>query len=109
MGDTSMCETKSHTSEAVWPLRVAPRVKRRHLRREVRAVAAQSQYGWGHTIDFGLFRAEGFLGTDYLTVVGTLDALGRLPPLLGGNDGGGCGMYHGWGYRPCWSTGAPSG
>lgn len=79
-----MNETGSHTSEAVWPLRVSPGTKKRRLRRRVKAVAARSQYGWGHTIDFGPFRAEGFLGTDYLRVVGTLDALGWLPASLEG-------------------------
>ena len=79
-----MYEAESHTSEASWPLRVSPATKKRQLRREVKAVAAQSQYGWGHTIDFGPFQAEGFLGTDYLRVVGTLDRLGWLPASLEG-------------------------
>ena len=47
-------------------------------------MAAQSQYGWGHTIDFGPYRAEGFLSTDYLKIVGTLDVLGWWPSSLDG-------------------------
>ncbi len=75
----------SMTTEADWPFRIGGSLLRgRRLHREVESVAAQSQYGWGHTIDFGPYRAEGFLGTDYLKVVGTLDALGWWPSTLDG-------------------------
>lgn len=79
-----MTDVHALATEADWPLRVGVGVRKRRLRRRVAAVASRSQYGWGHTIDFGTFEAEGFLGKDYLKVVGTLDALGWLPASLRG-------------------------
>ena len=37
-------------------------------------IGAASQYGWGHTIDFGPFRKEGLLRDAYLRIAGLLDA-----------------------------------
>lgn len=64
-------------SRASWPLRLPPhnateeRVTR--IRARLDELSAASQYGWGHTIDFGAFRQEGILGEAYLDVLGLLD------------------------------------
>jgi SAM-dependent methyltransferase len=47
-------------------------------------VAASSQYGWGHTIDFGPFRKEGLLRDAYLRIAGILDNWAWWPSRLDG-------------------------
>jgi len=73
--------------EAPWPLASsAPSEETEALRSAVDAAAQASPWGWGHTIDFGSFKAPGFLGTDYLEMVGTIDRLGWWPTSLEGQD-----------------------
>ncbi|MDI6822388.1 MAG: methyltransferase domain-containing protein [Actinomycetota bacterium] len=36
-------------------------------------LGAVAQYGWGHTIDFGVFQKQGILGNAYLGIAGLLD------------------------------------
>ncbi|HEY1474621.1 MAG TPA: class I SAM-dependent methyltransferase [Pseudolabrys sp.] len=45
-------------------------------------LAGASQYGWGHTIDFGPFRKVGLLGESYLAIAGVLDNWGWWPERL---------------------------
>jgi SAM-dependent methyltransferase len=54
------------------------------VQRRIREAAAQSQYGWGHTIDFGPFTQEGLLADTWLRVAGTLDELDMWPRDLTG-------------------------
>ncbi len=54
------------------------------LRSDIAAVSAQSPWGWGHTINLGDLNVEGFLGTDYLSMIGAIDRLGWWPPSLAG-------------------------
>ncbi len=83
-----MCWRKSRKPRpAAWPLSlpasVAPeRVE--EIKRQVEEISARSQYGWGHTIDFGPFKQEGLLGEKYLDIVGHWDRLGWLPRSLKG-------------------------
>jgi SAM-dependent methyltransferase len=49
---------------------------------EVDRLTAASQYGWGHTIDFGPFRKDGLLGYDYLEIAGALDQRAWWAPRL---------------------------
>ncbi len=57
------------------------------LRADITDVAARSQYGWGHTIDFGPFTMDGVLGAKYRRIVGALDAWGWMPDLDGARVG----------------------
>lgn len=50
------------------------------------AAAAASPWGWGYTIDFGSFAAEGFLGNDYLKMVGAIDRLEWWPESFEGQN-----------------------
>ena len=54
------------------------------LAAEVDRVAAQAQYGWGHTIDFGPFVREGLFGRHFLVVAGLLDEWDWWPRDLSG-------------------------
>jgi SAM-dependent methyltransferase len=54
----------------------------RELAAEVDQLAASSQYGWGHTIDFGAFRKEGLFGETFLDVAAVLDRMGWWPQRL---------------------------
>lgn len=51
----------------------------RQILTKVDELAAEAQYGWGHTIDFGPFRKEGILGEEYLRLAGLLDQWGWWP------------------------------
>ena len=64
----------SLTTEAEWPLRIVG---------SFLTVAGQSQNGCG-TLSISARPGGGLLGTDYLKVVGTLDALGCWPFTLDG-------------------------
>ncbi|HVF64606.1 MAG TPA: class I SAM-dependent methyltransferase [Casimicrobiaceae bacterium] len=83
--------------QADWPLRLrdASSARVAALRTEVEAIGQQAQYGWGHTIDFGPFVKEGLLGDAYLSIVGTLDALGWWPQRLHSLDVADIGCYTG--------------
>jgi SAM-dependent methyltransferase len=54
------------------------------LQQKIHDVAARSQYGWGHTIDFGSFRIEGLLRDAYLSIAGGFDRFGWWPERLDG-------------------------
>ena len=72
---------------AAWPLSLpgSPAPERvEEIKRRTEEIAARSQYGWGHTIDFGPFKQEGLLGEKYLDIVGRWDQLGWLPGSLKG-------------------------
>lgn len=51
---------------------------------EVDRLGDRTQYGWGHTIDFGPFRKKGLLGEDYLEIAGGLDEWDWWPERLDG-------------------------
>ncbi len=72
---------------ARWPLEL-PAVTSAGAIRQIEAdaerLASASQYGWGHTIDFGSFRKEGLLGETYLKIAGVLDDWGWWPARLDG-------------------------
>lgn len=40
------------------------------LKAEIEILSAASQYGWGHTINFGPFEKEGLLKDSYLNIAG---------------------------------------
>ncbi|MGA2186735.1 MAG: hypothetical protein ABSH47_27290 [Bryobacteraceae bacterium] len=46
------------------------------LKADVDQFAADAQYGWAHTIDFGPFRMPGLFGEHHLRIAGGLDELG---------------------------------
>ena len=72
---------------ARWPLRLPDDVPAEDvaaLRAAVSEAAAASDYGWGHTIDFGPFREEGLLSARFLDFVGALDEWGWWPERLDG-------------------------
>ena len=60
------------------PLDTSPE-RVRQIQKRVDELAAEAQYGWGHTIDFGPFRKEGILGEEYLRLAGMLDHWGWWP------------------------------
>lgn len=64
------------TPRATWPYRLSSSVSQQEIERlrgQAERLSAQSQYGWGHTIDFGPFRMEGLLHDNYLRIAGHLD------------------------------------
>lgn len=65
------------------------------LRSAVKVATDASPWGWGHTIDFGSFKAEGFLGTDYLAMIGAIDRLGWWPRSLEGLNVADVGCFSG--------------
>jgi len=72
---------------AHWPLKLAPDAHPAavlRIRADAERLANASQYGWGHTIDFGPFRKEGILGETYLSIAGVLDDFGWWPTRLDG-------------------------
>lgn len=58
-------------------------------------VAARSQYGWGHTIDFGAFVKEGFLADAYLKIAGFLEERDWLPQSFVGMHAADVGCFTG--------------
>lgn len=54
------------------------------FQRDAAAIAARSQYGWGHTIDFGPFVQDGLFGRHYLITTGLFDAWQWWPGRLDG-------------------------
>jgi 2-polyprenyl-3-methyl-5-hydroxy-6-metoxy-1,4-benzoquinol methylase len=72
---------------ATWPLRMADDVSAAEVER-VRAAVNQaseaSDWGWGHTVDFGPFEQPGLLKSRYLDFVGALDDYGWWPQRLDG-------------------------
>jgi SAM-dependent methyltransferase len=54
------------------------------LQRKIRDVTARSQYGWGHSIQFGDMRVEGLLRDSYLSIAGGFDHLAWWPARLDG-------------------------
>jgi SAM-dependent methyltransferase len=64
------------------PRTEANRIK--EVRRAIDRASAESQYGWGHSIDFGPFTQEGFLGETWLAVAGALDQTEMWPLDLSG-------------------------
>lgn len=74
-------------SSTRWPLRLRDDLSEADvddLRATVEEIAARSQYGWGHTIDFGPFTMPGLLGDKYLRLAGHFDELGWWPEDLSG-------------------------
>jgi SAM-dependent methyltransferase len=72
---------------APWLLRLPQNLPAQNIEQIKLAVdelAAASQYGWGHTIDFGPFRKEGLLREAYLRIAGMLDQWGWWPSRLDG-------------------------
>ena len=72
---------------AEWPLRLPEDLTEAQvtrIRADVEQAVAVSDYGWGHTIDFGPFRQEGLLSNRFLDFVGALDTWGWWPQRLDG-------------------------
>lgn len=69
---------------AEWKLRIRDPSRVEHVKEQIRRASAESQYGWGHTIDFGSFVQEGFLGNTWLAVVEALDRSKLWPDDLSG-------------------------
>src|SRR5579862_1213828 len=70
---------------ALWPLSLARGLSASQadaLSAEADRLAQASQYGWGHSIDFGSFRKEGLLREAYLDIAGLLDEWGWWPKRL---------------------------
>ena len=55
-----------------------------NLRTEVDRIAGLSQYGWGHSINFGPFQKTGLLKEAYLGIAGAFDEWGWWPANLAG-------------------------
>ena len=74
------------SAPAKWPFRLSGKTSAEieAVRSEADRLGDRSQYGWGHTIDFGAFRKEGILGEGYLGIAGALDALSWWPETLSG-------------------------
>ncbi len=73
--------------QASWPFRLPASMTPEEIERvrnRVEELAANAQYGWGHTIDFGPFTKEGVLKDNYLTIAGRLMAAGWWPRSLEG-------------------------
>jgi SAM-dependent methyltransferase len=83
--------------KARWPLSLTVNSgdEIEQIRIRAQALAEAAQYGWGHTIDFGPFRQEGFLGDSYLMIAGTLDHLGWWPSNLSGAEVADIGCFTG--------------
>jgi SAM-dependent methyltransferase len=72
---------------AAWPLSLPSTTTSKEVNEiaaEVDRLAANAQYGWGHTIDFGPFRKEGLLDEAYLRIAGAFDEWAWWPPRLDG-------------------------
>ena len=54
------------------------------LKSEIETLSAASQYGWGHTINFGPFGKEGLLKDSYLNIAGGYDLFKWWPARLDG-------------------------
>ena len=55
--------------KAKWPFQLPPYTPQERvdeIRQHVEELASKAQYGWGHSINFGLFEKEGILGEGYL-------------------------------------------
>jgi SAM-dependent methyltransferase len=78
--------TYAEVPRAEWTLQIpdasAEQLERLHT--AIEAAASASQYGWGHSIDFGPFTQEGLLGDTWLAVAGALDRLELWPRTLEG-------------------------
>ncbi|HSE97772.1 MAG TPA: DUF1698 domain-containing protein, partial [Blastocatellia bacterium] len=73
--------------KAIWPLRLSddtPQSEVEMVRQRLNVLAEKSPYGWGHTMDFGVFDIQGILGEHYLQVAGLLDNWGWWPDSLEG-------------------------
>jgi SAM-dependent methyltransferase len=63
-------------AKADWPHRLdadLPVEQVKALQDRVESLSAAAQYGWGHSIDFGPFRQDGFLEDQYLEIAGLFD------------------------------------
>ncbi len=83
---------------ADWPLRLQgdPSSEQvQALKDEVDELDSRSQYGWGQTIDFGPFKKGGFLGIQFLEIVGLLDKWGWWPRDLTGAHAADLGCFTG--------------
>jgi SAM-dependent methyltransferase len=72
---------------AEWPLSLPKSLTREQVeevRRRVDELSDRSQYGWGHTIDFGPFTKEGVMSDNFLHIAGHLDAWRWWPRKLKG-------------------------
>jgi SAM-dependent methyltransferase len=74
-------------NSAPWPFALSQELSLsavEQLSAEVDRLAAASQYGWGHTIDFGPFKKVGLLGEEHLRIAGGFDQWGWWPERLDG-------------------------
>ena len=76
-------------SEAVaaWPYTLGNEVRDEKLKliqARLDMLEKATQYGWGHTIDFGPFQKSGILGTGYLQIAALLDSWAWWPMSLDG-------------------------
>ncbi len=74
-------------AKADWPHHLAadlPAERVKALQERVETLTAAAQYGWGHSIDFGPFRKEGFLEDQYLEIAGLFDQWNWWPRDLKG-------------------------
>ncbi|CAN5510776.1 hypothetical protein BH20ACT2_BH20ACT2_07870 [soil metagenome] len=74
-------------AKAAWPLALpagTPDAEVDRLRGRAEQLAADAQYGWGHTIRFGPFDMPGLLGEKYLRIAGVLDEWAWWPSSLTG-------------------------
>lgn len=82
----SLCMHRTPYAPVEWPYRLhdTSQTAIAEVQREVERLARNSQYGWGHTIDFGPFRKEGVLRESILERAGILEGHGWLPRDLTG-------------------------
>ncbi len=74
-------------AKAAWPHRLPADLSDEQvaaLKREAAELTERAQYGWGHSIDFGPFRQDGFLEDQYLEIAGLFDRWGWWPEDLSG-------------------------
>jgi SAM-dependent methyltransferase len=81
-----------------WPYRLPEDIGSQRiasLREEADRIESASQYGWGHSIDFGPFVKQGFLDDGYLKIAGLLDAWRWWPRDLAGMNVADVGCFTG--------------
>ncbi|MGI8517932.1 MAG: DUF1698 domain-containing protein [Acidimicrobiia bacterium] len=84
--------------KAMWPFQLPPDTapdRLQQITEKLDSLAVQAQYGWGQTMDFGLFTKDGILGENYLDVAGLLDKWGWWPTDLTGRAVADVGCFSG--------------
>lgn len=61
---------------AQWSLKAVDGTEPKELARRADELGEAAQYGWGHTIDFGVYKKVGILGDAWLDMVGACDDWG---------------------------------